>query len=266
VYLVGLSTKTGNMGVFWIFFAVIVVGYLLQSYALLAIFYLRLDRVWKTQPSLDSTVGRLWLPPLLSSKPNRAPGHRFICTFNLLMAGMFAGLVAELISSGRSRLLTFDSTPSLLGWLRIVAVELTVCVAYESVVEYWWHRLMHIPFFYRRLHKLHHHYKSPEVYDDMMIHPLEAFGYYCILYSPPFVFPVTLQAFVLYMITMGIFGVWDHSGIRLRCSVFGLKYDSADHDLHHELTTVNYGFPFMLLDQLHGTYVKPPERSGKQSS
>lgn len=35
--------------------------------------------------------------------------------------------------------------------------------AMHNVVEYYWHRLMHHRWFYARLHKIHHHYKSPEV-------------------------------------------------------------------------------------------------------
>ena len=33
------------------------------------------------------------------------------------------------------------------------------------------------------LHRHHHFYKSPQPFDDLCIHPLEAFGYYVILYG-----------------------------------------------------------------------------------
>jgi hypothetical protein len=46
------------------------------------------------------------------------------------------------------------------------------------------------------------------------------------------------------------------AGVRLRVP----GYDSRDHDLHHEKFSVNYGFPFVFLDLLHGTYEAPPER------
>jgi len=169
------------------------------------------------------------------------------------MAGVFAGFVSEAIYGNKSKL-RFVSSPTLLEWCRIVFVELVICVAYESIVEYYWHRAMHLEVFYARLHKFHHYYKAPEVFDDMMIHPIEAFGYYCILYAPPFLFPISCQAFVLYMIVMGLFGVWDHSGVRL--TVPGL-YDSKEHDLHHEKFVVNFGFPFMIIDKISGTYLAP---------
>eukprot|EP00961_Rhodomonas_salina_P271052 3662720-Rhodomonas_salina.1 len=40
------------------------------------------------------------------------------------------------------------------------ALTLDTTQLHTVVLEYYWHRLMHIPFFYRHLHKLHHHYKS----------------------------------------------------------------------------------------------------------
>lgn len=74
------------------------------------------------------------------------------------------------------------------------------------------------------MHKFHHFYKSPEPFDDLMIHPLEAFGYYLQLYAPPFLFAMPLSSFLLYMSICGVCGVLDHSGVKL--SVPGL-YDTA---------------------------------------
>jgi sterol desaturase/sphingolipid hydroxylase (fatty acid hydroxylase superfamily) len=87
-----------------------------------------------------------------------------------------------------------------------------------------------------------------------MIHPVEAFLYYCILYAPAFLLPAPLTmspaSFSVYMLLHGICGVLDHSGVRFDCGI----YSSADHDLHHEKFNCNYGFPVPWLDWLHGTY------------
>jgi sterol desaturase/sphingolipid hydroxylase (fatty acid hydroxylase superfamily) len=98
-----------------------------------------------------------------------------------------------------------------------------------------------------------------------MIHPLEAFLYYCILYAPAFLLPAPLTmspaAFSVYMLLHGICGVLDHSGVRFDCGI----YSSADHDLHHERFNCNYGFPVPWLDWLHGTYAvkgDAPVRTG----
>jgi sterol desaturase/sphingolipid hydroxylase (fatty acid hydroxylase superfamily) len=87
-----------------------------------------------------------------------------------------------------------------------------------------------------------------------MIHPVEAFLYYCILYAPAFLLPAPLTmspaSFSVYMLLHGICGVLDHSGVHFDCGI----YSSADHDLHHERFNCNYGFPVPWLDWLHGTY------------
>jgi sterol desaturase/sphingolipid hydroxylase (fatty acid hydroxylase superfamily) len=110
---------------------------------------------------------------------------------------------------------------------------------------------MHSRWCYARLHKYHHHYRSPGPFDDMFIHPLEAMGYYFILYSPAYVLRLHVQTFFVYMALLGTFGVLDHSGIRF--SIPGL-YATEDHDRHHSHFEVNYAFPFPYLDLLCGTY------------
>ncbi|CAM9340735.1 unnamed protein product [Ascophyllum nodosum] len=132
-----------------------------------------------------------------------------------------------------------------------IASGLGLAIAWQCFLEYYWHRLMHLPAVYARLHKYHHFYKSPEPFDDLFIHPLEAIGYYLQLYSPPFILVIPVWSFALYMVICGICGVLDHCGVAL--SLPGL-YSTTDHDRHHSRFDVNYAFPFPFFDMLHGTY------------
>lgn len=230
-------------------FLIISVGYCFQSSFLQYIFYFRQPkRHWKIQPQNQNSVGKLWLYPLFSVKPSRGPYHRYITSLNLFIASCFAMVVTELSISGENKM-KFGSTSNY-GFVPIF-IEFSGAVVLQSLLEYYWHRMMHLQFFYKHFHKYHHHYKSPEPWDDMYIHPVEAFGYYCILYCPPFVFPMHYVAFIAYMIVMGLCGVIDHSGIHFE--IPGL-YNSADHDRHHSKFEVNYAFPFPFFDMLHGTY------------
>lgn len=100
--------------------------------------------------------------------------------------------------------------------------------------------------------------QAPEPFDDMYIHPVEAVGYYCILYSPSAFFPLHPATFFAYMALLGVAGVLDHSGVRVCVALplFRVRlYDTADHDRHHSHVSVNYSFPFPFLDVLHGTYM-----------
>lgn len=178
----------------------------------------------------------------------RASNHWYLIALNLLIAAVFALVTTELCLRGRSRM-SFDQLAEY-GALRAVSELLLACVL-ENSVEYYWHCMNHLRFFYTRFHKVHHYYKSPRPFDDMYMHPLEAVIYYCILYSPPFILPMHCYAFTGYMIIMGLCGILDHAGIPL--AVPGL-YNTRDHEAHHRRFDVNFGFPFPFLDLLHGTY------------
>jgi sterol desaturase/sphingolipid hydroxylase (fatty acid hydroxylase superfamily) len=252
--------------IFWIGFCFIFTFYIIFSSLLQFLYYHKGKNsadTWKIQPHRKVNIGEnasdMWIPMLellgYRKKQSRAPNHALFSTINLILASTFAGSVAYASAIGKSRLVfSIDAA----GGLASAAVFTCLAVLWESVIEYYWHRLMHLPWFYKRFHKVHHFYTSPEPFDDMYIHPLEAFGYYCILYSPPFVMPLHFVGFLIYMAIMGTFGVLDHCGIHF--AIPGL-YNSADHDVHHSSFTVNYGFPFPFTDMLHGTYI-----SAKRSS
>lgn len=152
----------------------------------------------------------------------------------------------------------------LLHTVTLFLSQVVMAIVWQSIVEYYWHVMMHWPFFYKTMHKIHHSYKAPELFDDMYIHPLEATGYYLILYSPPFLpmLNIHIASFLAYMGIMGICGVLDHSGISMR--IAGL-YDTRDHDIHHLKTVVNYSFPFPFMDYLHNTYLSPETLKNREA-
>lgn len=234
-------------------FLVIFLGYIIQTSVLQFYFYYfsaKSYNQWKIQPQTNKEhLGTFWGIPILSCKPNRGVYHRYLTIWNLFVASCSAAFTAECCARGWNQM-RFDSVKDYNDILYIL-FEACIAMTYECIVEYYWHRLMHTKYCYGRFHKFHHFYKSPEPWDDMYIHPLEAFGYYCILYGPPFLFPIHQYGFLLYMVVMGLCGVLDHSGIR--CEIPAL-YNTVDHDNHHAKFEVNYSFPFPYMDMLHGTY------------
>ena len=229
---------------------------------------------WRCQPAVpphapdSGSAGRWSLPALeLASPPKRPasakqqpprhPRHAQWATLNLLVSACFAGAVAEATQRGRA--LTLECGRE--GCALSVLNGLVLSLALQSVLEMYWHWLMHTGICYRLLHRHHHFYKAPQVWDDLCIHPAEAFGYYCILYCPALLIPrLHVASFLLYMAVCGLLGVLDHSGVSVK--LFG--YDSRVHDEHHRLgfgagVHINLAFPFTLLDRLHGTYVGPTD-------
>ena len=226
-------------------------GYIVFS-TLLQLCYYHCSRssvsTWKTQPTVRYNDDSLfpWLP-ILGRRINRAPEHSLFATLNLLLATTFATLSTELLLLRKGRMY-FETDSHRLDY---VVTEVLAACFIELILEYIFHRIMHTEFFYKSFHKFHHFYKAPIPFDDMMIHPFEAFLYYCILYCPPFLIQMSPISHGLYMIIMGTCGILDHCGIRIKLPFI---YDSVFHDEHHHLFNVNYGFPFSTLDMLMGTY------------
>lgn len=196
---------------------VIFFGYIAQSSALQMWFYYLKNpsnaSSWKTQHRVGIRhLGVIWTIPILSKKkPDRANDHVFLTTLNLVNASLFAFFVTELCMRGHSRM-NFSS-PNEYGIIFIIR-DFTLAVIYENFAEYYWHRFLHSKMMYKRFHKYHHFIKSPEPWDDMYIHPLEAVIYYLILYAPPFLFQCHYFSFLFYMVVMGLCGTLDHSGIK----------------------------------------------------
>jgi sterol desaturase/sphingolipid hydroxylase (fatty acid hydroxylase superfamily) len=209
--------------------------------------------VWAL-PALDF----LRTPQQADGRQPRHPRHAVFATVNLVMSALFAGLSAELYHRRLGSLHNVCGPgPAACAWQLFSGVARSLAV--QSVLEYYWHAAMHLPYLYAKLHRHHHTYKSPQVFDDLMIHPLEAFGYYLLLFSPSLVVNQHYAGMLIYMSLCGLFGVLDHSGIALRLGPF---YDTRAHDVHHRCgfgpaVYKNLAFPFTAMDVLHRTFVEP---------
>lgn len=186
--------------------------------------------------------------------------HRLFASVNLLTSATFAGVVGETVNRGAPYTSLYGGSAFDLNCGILACVWAFVkAVAWQSVAEYAWHRAMHSRFAYARWHKAHHAYASPCVWCDLCIHPLEALGYYVILYSPAFVIPMPKASFLAYICVMGVAGVLDHSGVDVAVRARGCGvavYDTKFHDLHHARFNVNYAFPFDFIDRACGTYAE----------
>ena len=190
--------------------------------------------------------------------------HRAYASINLVVSSAFAALVGDSVEREyvTSTLRRFSSYTTKQAYANDFVLGFLKAVTMQSVLEYYWHVWMHSKTMYKRVHKIHHFYTSPSVWCDLCIHPFEAFGYYCILFSPAFVVSMPIAAFAAYMVVMGLCGVFDHSGVDVRVPFI---YDTRFHDLHHELFEVNYAFPFDIMDRIHSTYRAPKDGSGLKS-
>jgi sterol desaturase/sphingolipid hydroxylase (fatty acid hydroxylase superfamily) len=122
----------------------------------------------------------------------------------------------------------------------------------SDTMFYWTHRLMHIPWVYKVVHKQHHSHQEPIPWTSLYVHPLE------FLIALMGIFLVPLLLFSMHPVTATLF----LSGVMLSLVVShcGLKLgkvfvDSTHHDLHHQMRIGNYGSNVGIWDKVCETHL-----------
>jgi sterol desaturase/sphingolipid hydroxylase (fatty acid hydroxylase superfamily) len=92
--------------------------------------------------------------------------HKFFGPVNIFIASLFAGTVMHLVMNNSTLVYWNTADEIFANGFCSVAYFLTVSLVGPTItqgfLEYWWHRMMHLPWFYSTFHKIHHHYKSPQ--------------------------------------------------------------------------------------------------------
>jgi len=121
-------------------------------------------------------------------------------------------------------------------------------------INYLLHRLLHLQFFYRNIHSLHHKYRNPSPFAAIAVHPLEFF-----LNS---VIPSTIMAFIIpthyyvWLFSYGFHLFWSvliHDGLKNN-SMGNLIMDAKHHGIHHKKPLTNYAFIISYWDVFFNTY------------
>ncbi|KAJ5541703.1 hypothetical protein N7494_006779 [Penicillium frequentans] len=125
--------------------------------------------------------------------------------------------------------------------------DFLISILMRETMFYYSHRLLHVPYFYRRIHKKHHRFTAPIALAAQFAHPLEQIFANALPISLP---PQLLKSHVL---TFWAFLAWELFNTATVHSGYDFFHNKAKmHDLHHEKFNLNYG-SVGLLDWVHGT-------------
>jgi sterol desaturase/sphingolipid hydroxylase (fatty acid hydroxylase superfamily) len=124
----------------------------------------------------------------------------------------------------------------------------------EEIGFYTTHRILHLPFFYKHFHKIHHEWKYPIALSCIYAHPFE----FIFSNLSPTIFTMFLLSYLNIVISIYVYWLWMIIGFMNTIWVhsgYSRKTDKQylPHFYHHISFGNNYGIS-IFMDKLFGTY------------
>ncbi|GAA6010016.1 hypothetical protein JCM10207_007520 [Rhodosporidiobolus poonsookiae] len=123
---------------------------------------------------------------------------------------------------------------------------------------YWVHRWLHIPFFYKRLHKPHHKWIIPTPFASHAFHPVDGYLQSLPYHMACYMFPIHKYLFIGLFSFVNLWSIFIHDSDML-CDHPLEHYINgpAHHTLHHIYFTCNYGQYFTWGDKAFKSFRVP---------
>ena len=139
-------------------------------------------------------------------------------------------------------------------------VSFMLAALLHEIYFYFTHRLLHIPWIYKRAHQVHHQSVNPSAWASLSFHPIEALLESMILPLILLVVPMHPLVLLNYLLFMTISAIINHLGIEIFSgrTAFIRSYfiSGTHHHLHHSKFNYNFGLYFTFMDSLFGTEFK----------
>jgi lathosterol oxidase len=139
-------------------------------------------------------------------------------------------------------------------------LSVALMIVLHDAYFYWTHRLMHLPGWFKLVHRQHHLSHNPTPWASFSFHPFEALISVGIIPLIVFVFPAHPLALFLFLTIMTIVNVMGHLGHELfpadyrKGRVGKWQNTATNHHFHHSHRRHNYGLYFTFWDRWMGTY------------
>ncbi|KAF9533831.1 hypothetical protein CPB83DRAFT_844591 [Crepidotus variabilis] len=143
------------------------------------------------------------------------------------------------------------------GWAYLIA-SVPLYLLFTDYGIYWIHRWLHLPIFYKYIHKPHHKWLVPTPFASHAFHPLDGFAQSIPYHVFVFVFPLHRVLFIGLFVAVNFWTIFIHDSDMVTGHVLEKFINGpAHHTLHHLYFTVNYGQYFTWADRWGGSYRQP---------
>jgi sterol desaturase/sphingolipid hydroxylase (fatty acid hydroxylase superfamily) len=182
--------------------------------------------------------------------------HELLYTLVTFLASTgSAGVVVVLHALGRTRLMEGSLTGHALaavGW--IVGI-----VVFNDAWFYFWHRLLHTPVMFRRVHAVHHKSVDVNPFSSYSFHAFEGFILGAWIVPAAIFLPLPMPVLFIVQLIGLLNNVNSHLGYEflpswwVKTPPMAWTSSSTFHNLHHQKLKGNYGLFFRFWDRLLGT-------------
>ena len=145
--------------------------------------------------------------------------------------------------------------PAQYGWLWL-AIQLPLLLIWQDTWFFWTHRFLHRPWWFKRVHYVHHLSRDPSPFTGYAFHPIEACVHALTIPLALLVLPLNAGVVLVFGVHQIIRNLLGHSAIEVMPSgllthpVFGLLSTTTHHHLHHEDARGNYALWFSVWDRV----------------
>jgi sterol desaturase/sphingolipid hydroxylase (fatty acid hydroxylase superfamily) len=167
----------------------------------------------------------------------------------VLQVTVFQVLIMWLMANGYAPAISLTSNPILF------IAGLVLLPIWSAFHFYWVHRLLHVPFLYKRVHALHHRNVNIGPWSGLSMHPVEHLLYlsslliHCVIPSHP----IHLFFHVIYLAPGAAMTHTGYEDLLIK-DKRKLALGTFYHQLHHRYYECNYGNQEMPWDRWFGTF------------